>query len=109
MITRTRRALGPSGWRKFETPFEIASRPVSEDPPLAKALSTMMIPAPYRRPLPGVPSGTTPRKMDRVGVQLTEGGPDDADDDQGSGRGDEEVGRDSEDVRPASRIPRRLP
>ena len=60
MITSTRRALGPSGGRKFETPFEIASRPVNEDPPLAKARSTMMIPAPYKRPLPGVPMGTTP-------------------------------------------------
>ena len=56
MMTSTRRALRPSGGRKVATPFEIASRPVSDDPPLAKARSTMMIEAPYRRPLPGVPS-----------------------------------------------------
>ena len=60
MMTSTRRALRPSGGRKVATPFEIASRPVSDDPPLAKARSTMMIEAPYRRPLPGVPMCTTP-------------------------------------------------
>ena len=46
MITSTRRAFGPSGGRKVATPFEIASRPVSDDPPLAKARSTMIIEAP---------------------------------------------------------------
>ena len=40
MITSTRRALRPSGGRKVATPFEMASRPVSEEPPLANDLRT---------------------------------------------------------------------
>ena len=40
MVTSTRRALGPSGGRKDPTPFEMASRPVSDDPPLANARSS---------------------------------------------------------------------
>ena len=46
MMTSTRRALRPSGGRKFATPFEIASRPVSEEPPLANALRMMNSDAP---------------------------------------------------------------
>jgi hypothetical protein len=37
MSERTRRALVPSGGRKAPTLFEMASSPVSDEPPLAKA------------------------------------------------------------------------
>ena len=41
MMTSVRRALRPSGRWKAPTPLEMASSPVSEDPPLANALSRM--------------------------------------------------------------------
>ena len=41
IVTRVRRALRPWGRSKALTPLEIASSPVSEDPPLAKARSRM--------------------------------------------------------------------
>lgn len=41
MVMRVRRALRPCGSRKAEMPFEIASSPVSDEPPLAKERSTM--------------------------------------------------------------------
>src|SRR6516162_8447760 len=40
-----RRALTPAGGLNALTPFEIASRPVSDDPPFAKALSNTKIAA----------------------------------------------------------------
>ena len=40
MMTSTRRALRPWGARKALTPFDIASRPVSDDPPFANERST---------------------------------------------------------------------
>ncbi len=64
MVTSTRRALGPSGGRKDPTPFEMASRPVSDDPPLAKALSKMKTVAPIKKLLPvWVPSGRAPAAL----------------------------------------------
>ena len=36
-MTVVLRALKPSGDLNIDTPFEIASSPVSDDPPLAKA------------------------------------------------------------------------
>ncbi len=60
MATRVRRALRPCGSRNAEMPFEIASSPVRDEPPLAKERSTMKREAPYSQPSPGVPSGTTP-------------------------------------------------
>ncbi len=53
-------ALRPSGSRKAEMPFETASSPVREEPPLAKDRSTAKREAPYSLPSPGAPSGTTP-------------------------------------------------
>ena len=43
MIDRVRRAFDPDGFLNALTPFEIASRPVSDEPPLAKALSRTKI------------------------------------------------------------------
>ena len=45
MMTVVRRALFPSGDLKRETPLEIASNPVSDEPPLAKAFSRIKIEA----------------------------------------------------------------
>ena len=39
MIESVRRAFGPAGGLKTLTPLEIASSPVSDEPPLAKARS----------------------------------------------------------------------
>ena len=52
MTVSTRRALMPSGLRKALTVLEIASTPVSDEPPLANARSTISIVAPMIRPLP---------------------------------------------------------
>jgi hypothetical protein len=41
ITTRVLRAFSPRGVLKVLTPLEIASSPVSEDPPLAKDLSRM--------------------------------------------------------------------
>ncbi len=60
MNVSVRRALRPCGRRKAETLLEIASRPVSEEPPLAKARSTMKSDAPYSQPCPASPSGRAP-------------------------------------------------
>ena len=46
MAISVRRALRPWGSRKTETLLEIASSPVSEEPPLAKERSTMKSEAP---------------------------------------------------------------
>ncbi|GAA4976814.1 hypothetical protein GCM10023257_12430 [Streptomyces hyderabadensis] len=53
MAIRVCRALRPWGSRKAEMPFEIASSPVREEPPLAKDRSTMKREAPYSQPSPG--------------------------------------------------------
>ncbi|CAM5618593.1 hypothetical protein SANTM175S_04667 [Streptomyces antimycoticus] len=46
IVISVRRALGPLRSRKTETLLEIASRPVSEEPPLANERSTMKSEAP---------------------------------------------------------------
>ena len=55
----TWRALLLSGGRKALTVLEIASTPVSDEPPLAKARSTISRVAPMIRPLPCC-TGTAP-------------------------------------------------
>lgn len=57
-------ALRPSGSRKAEMPFEIASSPVREEPPLARDRSTAKRGAPYSLPSPGAPRG---RRREREG------------------------------------------
>ena len=52
MIVSTLRALMLSGLRKLLTVLEIASTPVSDEPPLANARSTIRRVAPMIRPLP---------------------------------------------------------
>ena len=59
MITRVRRAFTCSGVLKSATPSEIASRPVRDDPPFAKARSKIKIAANVSNPL-GSPIGTAP-------------------------------------------------
>ena len=60
MITSVMRALRDSGGRKTLTPLEMASVPVSAEPPEAKAFITMNTDAPRSRPCPGVPIETAP-------------------------------------------------
>ena len=55
MITSVWRALRASGLRKVLTPLEIASSPVSDDPPLANERSSEMKANPISQPSPGVP------------------------------------------------------
>ena len=55
MTTSTWRAWRASGFRKLLTPLEMASRPVSDDPPLAKERSRKMKASPINQPSPGVP------------------------------------------------------
>ena len=57
--TSVLRAFTPSGARKSETPSEMASRPVSDDPPFAKARKRMNMAAKLRRPLAS-PIATAP-------------------------------------------------
>ena len=67
MMTSVNRALRLVGSRKAPTPLEMASRPVSDAPPLAKARRMTMKVAPYSHPDPvwpklmigldGVPAG----------------------------------------------------
>lgn len=59
MMTSTRRALSPSGLRKLLTPLEIASSPVSDDPPLAKDPNNVSTTTPATSPDPP-PTGTAP-------------------------------------------------
>ena len=54
-----RRALMCSGVLKSMTPSEIASKPVSDEPPLAKARSSVKIAAKVSNPC-SVPNGTAP-------------------------------------------------
>ncbi len=55
MTTRVWRAFFASGRWKLLTPLEMASRPVSDDPPLAKERSREMKARPMSQPEPGVP------------------------------------------------------
>ena len=55
MTTSVWRALLASGRRKLRTPLEIASSPVSDEPPLAKERSSEMKASPISQPDPGVP------------------------------------------------------
>ena len=52
IAVRTRRALMLCGLRKTLTVLEMASTPVSDEPPLANARSITRIVAPITRPLP---------------------------------------------------------
>ena len=61
MMVSTRRALSPSGLRNRLTVLEIASTPVSDEPPLAKARRIIRIVAPITRPLPWC-TGTAPSR-----------------------------------------------
>ncbi len=110
MITSTRRALIPSGGRKVATPLEIASSPVSEEPPLAKARSTTKRLAPINSPLgcQGVGPCTAPGRsmgwrcnvpeMDSTTPTITT---------RPTERMNRYIGRAK--ILPASRMPRRFP
>ena len=52
MMTSVMRALRDSGRRKLATPFEIASSPVSDEPPFAYARSSTKNASPISIPLP---------------------------------------------------------
>ena len=98
MMTSTRRAFRPSGGRKLETPFEIASRPVNDDPPLRERAHARLGATPRTKARSrGCRRARRRRRRDRVGVQLSEGRPDQPDDDQRPSRRDEQVGRQGED------------
>ena len=55
MITSVIRALRASGGRKLATPLEIASSPVSDEPPFANARRRVTKPSPINSPDPGEP------------------------------------------------------
>ena len=55
MTTSVWRAFFASGFSKLLTPLEIASRPVSDEPPLANERSKEMKASPMSQPSPGVP------------------------------------------------------
>ena len=48
-------SVAPSGWRKLLTPLEMASSPVSDEPPLANERSSEMKARPISQPEPGEP------------------------------------------------------
>ena len=54
------RAFRASGWRKTLTPLDMASVPVSAEPPDANARITTNKEAPTSSPLPGRPMSTEP-------------------------------------------------
>jgi hypothetical protein len=76
------RALRASGWRKTLTPFEMASVPVSADPPEAKAFMTMNSDAPSSSPLPGCCRCPRPPWCERHGRGATRDRLHDADHDE---------------------------
>ena len=102
MITSVMRALRDSGWRKTLTPLEMASVPVSAEPPEAKAFITMNSDAPSSSPRPGVPTGTAPGWCSEWAWRSPSDGLDRAHDDEQRHVGDEEVGGHGED---ATRLP----
>ena len=55
MMTRVWRAFFASGLSKLLTPLEMASSPVSDEPPLANERSNEMKARPMSHPSPGVP------------------------------------------------------
>ena len=55
MTTRVWRAFFASGLWKLLTPLEMASSPVSDDPPFAKERNSEMKASPISQPDPGVP------------------------------------------------------
>ena len=65
MTTRVWRAWTDAGRRKLPTPLEIASSPVSDEPPLANARRRVMKARPINKPSPGVP--ICPPKMSSWG------------------------------------------
>ena len=96
MITSVMRALRDSGDRKTLTPLEMASVPVSAEPPEANAFITTNSDAPSSRPCPGVPTEIAPAWCSEWGwrsprTALTE--PTMMSSDH---VGDEEIGRDGE-------------
>ena len=83
----------------------MASRPVSDEPPLAKERSSEMKARPMSQPEPGVPifpAEHLVRRGQRNLVQLAQCLLDEADDDHRGQREDEEVGGDGEE---AARLP----
>ena len=67
IITKVRFAFTCSGVLKSATPSDIASRPVSEDPPFAKARSKIKIAAAVKSPC-SCPTSTAPgRSVARTG------------------------------------------
>ena len=60
MITSVWRALRHSGLWKAGTPLEMASTPVTAEPPEANALASTKADAPISRPVPSSPNSTMP-------------------------------------------------
>ena len=67
MITSVMRALRDSGGRKTLTPLEMASVPVSAEPPEANAFITMNSDAPRSRPVPRRARRHRPGLVQRMG------------------------------------------
>ena len=100
MTTSVWRACTEAGRRKLPTPLEIASRPVSDEPPLANERSRVMKASPISQPWPGVPR-CPPKSLLCGGMGMWWRSPqrllDVADDDHRGQRDHVEVGREGED------------
>ena len=72
MITSVMRALRDSGGRKTLTPLEMASVPVSAEPPEANAFITMNTDAPEEQAVARRPDRDRPRMVQRMGVEIPE-------------------------------------
>ncbi len=95
MTVSVLRALRPTGFLNALTPFEIASRPVSDAPPLAKAFSSTKIAAPVKIALWLSWTPIIPDTCGSTGRSPSEGA-EHADDHDQPGAGDEEVRREGE-------------
>ena len=92
-ITRTRRALMPSGGLNALTALDTASMPVSEEPPLANERISVKITAMRATPSVPEPMGTVPSDVVHVlGVQVAEDLAEQPDDDHQHDDAGEQVG-----------------
>ena len=100
MTTRVWRAWTEAGRRKLPTPLEMASRPVSDEPPLANERRRVMKASPISQPVarcPEMPPEELAVGRERDVVQVAQGLLDVADDDDRGQRDHVEVGREGEE------------
>ena len=98
MMTSTRRALRPFGRAEVGDPVRDRLEAGERRPAVGEGPQHDDDRGAVQKAAPGRAERHDAGVVDRVGVQLAEGGPDQADDDERPGRGDEEVGRQGEDA-----------